>query len=118
AHPLGNVVRTALQALSDVLGGGQSLHTNGLDEAFAIPSEEAMKRAVPTQQIIADETRVPNVVDPLGGSYYVEALTTRIEREVLAILNKVDAMGGTIAAIEAGWFQRELADSASDFAST
>src|SRR5438034_1367906 len=116
AQPMNNVVRTALQALSAVLGGAQSLHTNGLDEAYAIPSEEAMKLALRTQQIIADETRVPNVVDPLGGSYYVEALTTRIEREVLAILNKVDAMGGTIAAIEAGWFQREIADSAYDFA--
>src|SRR2546425_369492 len=116
AQPMNNVVRTTLQALSAVLGGAQSLHTNGLDEAYAIPSEEAMKLALRTQQIIADETRVPNVVDPLGGSYYVEALTTRIEREVLAILNKVDAMGGTIAAIEAGWFQREIADSAYDFA--
>src|SRR3989441_443720 len=102
AQPMNNVVRTTLQALSAVLGGAQSLHTNGLDEAYAIPSEEAMKLALRTQQIIADETRVPNVVDPLGGAYYVEALTTRIEREVLAILNKVDAMGGTIAAIEAG----------------
>src|SRR2546426_995409 len=116
AQPMNNVVRTALQALAAVLGGAQSLHTNGLDEAYAIPSEEAMKLALRTQQIIADETRVPNVVDPLGGSYYVEALTTRIEREVLAILNKVDAMGGTIAAIEAGWFQREIADPAYDFA--
>ena len=116
AQPMNNVVRTALQALSAVLGGAQSLHTNGLDEAYAIPSEEAMKLALRTQQIIADETRVPNVVDPLGGSYYVEALTTRIEREVLAILKHVDEMGGTVAAIEAGWFQREIADSAYAFA--
>jgi methylmalonyl-CoA mutase N-terminal domain/subunit len=116
AQPMINVVRTALQALSAVLGGAQSLHTNGLDEAFAIPSEEAMKLALRTQQIIADETRVANVVDPLGGSYYVEALTTRIEREVFAILAQVDAMGGTVAAIEQGWFQREIADSAYDFA--
>src|SRR5207245_6356200 len=98
-QPLNNIVRTAFQALSAVLGGAQSLHTNGLDEAYAIPSEQAMKVALRTQQIIADETRVPNVVDPLGGSYYVEALTNQIEAEVLAILNKVDAMGGTIAAI-------------------
>src|SRR5947209_17129080 len=116
AQPYNNVVRTTLQALTAVRGGAHALHTNGLDEAYAIPSEEAMKLALRTQQIIAEETRVPNVVDPLGGSYYVEALTTRIEREVLAILNKVDAMGGTIAAIEAGWFQREIADSAYDFA--
>jgi methylmalonyl-CoA mutase N-terminal domain/subunit len=116
AQPLNNIVRTALQALSAVLGGAQSLHTNGLDEAYAIPSELAMKVALRTQQILADETRVAGVVDPLGGSYYVEALTNRIEQEVFGILAKVDAMGGTIAAIENGWFQREIADSAYDFA--
>jgi methylmalonyl-CoA mutase N-terminal domain/subunit len=116
AQPLNNVIRTALQALSAVLGGAQSLHTNGMDEAYAIPSEEAMKVALRTQQIIALETRVPNVVDPLGGSYYVEALTNRIEAEVLRILAKVDGMGGTIKAIEEGFFQREIADSAYDFA--
>jgi 2-hydroxyisobutanoyl-CoA mutase large subunit len=116
AQPMNNIVRTALQALSAVLGGAQSLHTNGLDEAYAIPSEEAMKIALRTQQIIADETRVANVVDPLGGSYYVEALTNRIEAEVGAILDKVDALGGTIAAIEQGFFQREIADSAYEFA--
>jgi methylmalonyl-CoA mutase N-terminal domain/subunit len=112
AQPLNNIVRTALQALSAVLGGAQSLHTNGMDEAYAIPSEEAMKVALRTQQIIAYETGVANVVDPLGGSYYVEALTDRIEAEVFRILEKVDAMGGTIKAIEEGWFQREIADSA------
>jgi methylmalonyl-CoA mutase cobalamin-binding domain/chain len=116
AQPMNNIVRTALQALSAVLGGAQSLHTNGLDEAYAIPSEMAMKIALRTQQILAEETRVANVIDPLGGSYYVEALTTRIEEEVFAILAKVDAMGGTIAAIEAGWFQHEIADSAYEFA--
>jgi methylmalonyl-CoA mutase cobalamin-binding domain/chain len=116
AQPMNNIVRTALQALSAVLGGAQSLHTNGLDEAFAIPSEEAMKLALRTQQIIAEETRVPNVVDPLGGSYYVEALTTRIETEVFRILRTVDELGGTIKAIEDGWFQREIADTAYDVA--
>ena len=116
AQPMNNIVRTALQALSAVLGGAQSLHTNGLDEAYAIPSELAMKVALRTQQIIAEETRVANVADPLGGSFYVEALTNRIEQEVLAILGKVDALGGTIKAIEEGWFQREIADSAYDFA--
>jgi methylmalonyl-CoA mutase N-terminal domain/subunit len=116
AQPMNNIVRTALQALSAVLGGAQSLHTNGLDEAYAIPSELAMKIALRTQQIIAEETRVANVADPLGGSFYVEALTNRIEQEVLAILGKVDALGGTIKAIEEGWFQREIADSAYDFA--
>ncbi len=116
AQPLNNIVRTALQALSAVLGGAQSLHTNGLDEAYAIPSELAMKVALRTQQIIAEETRVPDVVDPLGGSYYVEALTTQFERAVLDILARVDAMGGTVKAIEEGWFQREIADSAYEFA--
>src|SRR6266849_2462539 len=116
AQPMNNVVRTALQALSAVLGGAQSLHTNGLDEAYAIPSEEAMKVALRTQQIIAHETRVPSVVDPLGGSYYVEALTNRIEAEVGKILAKVDGLGGTIKAIEEGYFQREIADSAYEFA--
>jgi methylmalonyl-CoA mutase cobalamin-binding domain/chain len=116
AQPMNNIVRTALQALSAVLGGAQSLHTNGLDEAYAIPSELAMKVALRTQQIIAEETRVANVADPLGGSFYVEALTNRIEAEVFAILGKVDALGGTIKAIEEGWFQREIADSAYDFA--
>jgi methylmalonyl-CoA mutase cobalamin-binding domain/chain len=112
AQPLNNVVRTALQALSAVLGGAQSLHTNGLDEAYAIPSELAMKVALRTQQIIAEETRVPCVVDPLGGSYYVEALTDQVEAAVLDILAKVDALGGTVRAIEEGFFQREIADSA------
>ncbi len=116
AQPMNNIVRTALQALSAVLGGAQSLHTNGLDEAYAIPSELAMKVALRTQQIIAEETRVAHVADPLGGSFYVEALTNRIEQEVVAILGKVDALGGTIKAIEEGWFQREIADSAYDFA--
>jgi methylmalonyl-CoA mutase cobalamin-binding domain/chain len=116
AQPLNNVIRTTLQALSAVLGGAQSLHTNGMDEAYAIPSEEAMKIALRTQQVIALETSVTNVVDPLGGSYYVEALTNRVEAEVLAILAKVDALGGTIKAIEEGFFQREIADSAYNFA--
>jgi methylmalonyl-CoA mutase N-terminal domain/subunit len=116
AQPMNNIVRTALQALSAVLGGAQSLHTNGLDEAYAIPSELAMKVALRTQQIIAEETRVAHVADPLGGSFYVEALTNRIEHEVMGILGKVDALGGTIKAIEEGWFQREIADSAYDFA--
>jgi methylmalonyl-CoA mutase N-terminal domain/subunit len=116
AQPMNNVVRTALQALSAVLGGAQSLHTNGLDEAYAIPSEEAMKLALRTQQIIAEESRVAGVIDPLGGSYYVEALTDEIERRVFEILAKVEALGGTIKAIEEGYFQHEIADSAYDTA--
>jgi methylmalonyl-CoA mutase cobalamin-binding domain/chain len=115
-QPLNNIVRTALQALSAVLGGAQSLHTNGLDEAFTIPSEQAMKVALRTQQIIADETSIPNVVDPLGGSYYVETLTNEIEHAVFEMLKEIDGMGGTINAIEDGYFQRAIAQSAYDFA--
>ena len=115
-QPLNNIVRTALQALSAVLGGAQSLHTNGMDEAFTIPSEQAMKIALRTQQIIADETNIPNVVDPLGGSYYVEALTNKIEKAVFDILKEVDDMGGTVKAIEDGYFQRAIAQSAYNFA--
>jgi methylmalonyl-CoA mutase cobalamin-binding domain/chain len=115
SQPLNNIVRTTLQALSAVLGGAQSLHTNGLDEAFTIPSEEAMKVALRTQQIIADETHIPDVVDPLGGSYYVESLTDQIEKAVFEILEKVDAMGGTVRAIEQGYFQRVIAESAYEY---
>ncbi|MFQ5765811.1 MAG: methylmalonyl-CoA mutase family protein, partial [Rhodospirillales bacterium] len=86
------------------------------DEAFAIPTEEAMKLALRTQQVIADETNVTSVIDPLGGSYFVEALTNEFEKGIVEILDKVDAMGGTIKAIEQGWFQKEIADSAYDFA--
>jgi methylmalonyl-CoA mutase N-terminal domain/subunit len=111
-----NIIRTAYQALAAVLGGAQSLHTNGLDEAFAIPTEEAMKLALRTQQVIADETNVTAVIDPLGGSYCVESLTTEMERRIFAILDEVDGMGGTIKAIEDGWFQKEIADSAYDYA--
>jgi len=111
-QPLNNVVRTALQALSAILGGAQSLHTNGLDEAYAIPSETAMKVALRTQQIIAEETRVAQVVDPLGGSWFLESLTSEIEKKVFAILENVEALGGTVKAIEDGYFQREIADTA------
>jgi methylmalonyl-CoA mutase N-terminal domain/subunit len=112
AQPMVNVVRTAYQALAAVLGGCQSLHTNGLDEAYAIPSEEAMKLALRTQQVLAEETGVTKVVDPLGGSWFIESLTSQIETEVMAILAKVDALGGTVAAVEAGYFQQQIADSA------
>jgi methylmalonyl-CoA mutase cobalamin-binding domain/chain len=111
-----NLMRTAYQALSAILGGAQSLHTNGLDEAFTIPTEEAMKLALRTQQVVADETNITSVIDPLGGSYYVESLTTTMEREIFSILDKVDAMGGTLKAIEDGWFQKEIANSAYEFA--
>ncbi|MDL1861572.1 methylmalonyl-CoA mutase [Betaproteobacteria bacterium PRO7] len=105
-----NIVRTTLQALSAVLGGAQSLHTNGYDEAFAIPTEDAMKMALRTQQIIAEESNVTNVVDPLGGSYFVEALTTEYERRIFDILKEIDERGGTIRLIEQGWFQKHIAD--------
>jgi methylmalonyl-CoA mutase N-terminal domain/subunit len=105
-----NVVRTGLQALAAVLGGAQSLHTNGMDEAFAIPTEEAMKIALRTQQIIADESGVSSVVDPLGGSYFVESLTTQYEREIFNVIDYVDKNGGTVKLTEDGWFQRRIAD--------
>ena len=105
-----NIVRTGLQALAAVLGGAQSLHTNGMDEAFAIPTEEAMKIALRTQQIIAEETNVTNVVDPLGGSYYVESLTARYEKAIFEILEEIDARGGVVQLIKEGWFQKQIAD--------
>jgi methylmalonyl-CoA mutase N-terminal domain/subunit len=105
-----NIVRTALQALAAVLGGAQSLHTNGMDEAFSIPTEEAMKIALRTQQVLADEAHVSEVVDPIGGSWYVESLTSEYERRIFAIIDEVEANGGTIKLIEEGWFQRHIAD--------
>ncbi|HLQ61530.1 MAG TPA: methylmalonyl-CoA mutase family protein [Candidatus Acidoferrales bacterium] len=111
-QPLNNVVRTALEALSAVLGGTQSLHTNAYDEALGLPSEPAAELALRTQQVIAHETAVPHVADPLGGSYYLEALTDRVEEEALRILAEIDERGGAIAVIESGWMQKRIADSA------
>src|SRR6478752_7737112 len=111
-----NVVRTGLQALAAVLGGAQSLHTNGMDEAFAIPTEEAMQIALRTQQIIAHESGVANVVDPIGGSYYVESLTTQYERAIFAVIDEVDRNGGTVKLTQEGWFQRRIADFSYDTA--
>jgi len=111
-----NVVRTAFQALSAVLGGAQSLHTNGMDEAFAIPTEEAMKIALRTQQIIAEETNAANVVDPLGGSYFLESLTNDYEKKIFEIIDEVDKLGGTIKLIQESWFQKHIADYAYDTA--
>src|ERR671934_312106 len=105
-----NIVRTALEALSAVLGGAQSLHTNGMDEAFAIPTEEAMKIALRTQQVIAEEIHVADVVDPLGGSYYLESLTSEYERKIFEVLEEVDRLGGTIKLIREGWFQKHISD--------
>ncbi len=111
-QPENNIIRTALEALSGVLGGTQSLHTNSMDETLALPSEKAVKIALRTQQIIAYETGVINSVDPLGGSYMVEAMTDRIEAEAEEYFDRIDALGGVIPAIEAGFFQREIADAA------
>ena len=105
-----NIVRTAIQALAAVLGGAQSLHTNGMDEAFSIPTEEAMKISLRTQQILAEEAHVTEVVDPVGGSYYVEHLTNEYERRIFEIIDDVDKNGGTVKLIEEGWFQRHVAD--------
>lgn len=107
-----NIVRTAIQALAAVLGGTQSLHTNSMDEALALPSEKAVTIALRTQQIIAYESGVANTVDPLGGSYFVEALTDRMEREAQHIFDAINAQGGVIAAIRNGYFHREIADAA------
>jgi methylmalonyl-CoA mutase N-terminal domain/subunit len=114
-QPYNNVVRTALQAMAGVLGGTQSLHTNSLDEALALPTEEAATLALRTQQIIAHETGVANVVDPLGGSYFVEKLTSDLEEEALAYFDTIDRMGGMVPAIENGYPQREIAESAYKF---
>ena len=111
-QPENNIVRTAFQALAGVLGGTQSLHTNSMDETLALPSEKAVKIALRTQQIIAYETGVINTVDPLGGSYFVEALTDKMEKQANQIFEQIDAFGGVIPAIEAGYFQKEIADAA------
>lgn len=105
-----NVVRTAMQALAAVLGGCQSLHTNGYDEAFAIPTEDAMRMALRTQQVIAEETNITQVIDPLGGSYFVENLTTEYEKRIFKILGEIDERGGTLKLIQEGWFQKHIAD--------
>src|SRR5947207_15546935 len=118
-QPEVNIVRTAIEALAGVLGGTQSLHTNSMDETFALPTERAARIALRTQQVIAHETRVANVADPLGGSYYVEALTDDLEARAEAVFAHLEALGdgslleGCLRAVEDGWFQGEIADSAS-----
>jgi methylmalonyl-CoA mutase, N-terminal domain len=114
-QPHNNVVRVALQALAAVLGGTQSLHTNSLDETYALPTEESVMIALRTQQIIAEESGVANTIDPLGGSYFVEDLTNRIEAEAMTYIRRIDEMGGMVAAIEKGYPQREIASSAYRF---
>jgi methylmalonyl-CoA mutase N-terminal domain/subunit len=111
-QPENNIIRTAFEALAGVLGGTQSLHTNSMDETLALPSEKAVKIALRTQQIIASEIGVTNTVDPLGGSYFIEALTDKMEKEAEAYFEKIEALGGVIPAIEAGFFQREIAEAA------
>jgi methylmalonyl-CoA mutase, N-terminal domain len=111
-QPENNIVRTGLEALAAVLGGTQSLHTNSFDEALALPSERAAKIALRTQQVIAHESGVPDTVDPLGGSYFVESLTNEIETRSSEYLEKIDGLGGAVPAIEAGWIQNEIHESA------
>ena len=111
-QPENNIVRTAYQALAGVMGGTQSLHTNSMDETLALPSEKAVKIALRTQQILAHETGVTNTIDPLAGSYFVEALTAKMEEEAEQYFEKIDSLGGVIPAIEAGFFQREIAEAA------
>jgi methylmalonyl-CoA mutase N-terminal domain/subunit len=111
-QPLNNVTRTTIQALAAVLGGTQSLHTNSFDEALALPSEEAVRVALRTQQIVAHESGATDTIDPLAGSYYVEALTNEMEEKASEYIQKLDDMGGAIVAIEKGFFQKEIADSA------
>jgi methylmalonyl-CoA mutase N-terminal domain/subunit len=110
-QPQNNIVRVTLQALSAVMGGTQSLHTNGFDEALALPTEEAARIALRTQQIIAFESGAPDTVDPFAGSYFVEALTNEVEEKAWEYINRIDAMGGSVAAIEAGFMQDEIAGS-------
>jgi methylmalonyl-CoA mutase N-terminal domain/subunit len=111
-QPLNNIVRTAIEALAGVLGGTQSLHTNSFDEALALPTEDAVRVALRTQQIIAEETGVANTIDPLGGSYFIEALTDRMEERAYAYFAKIDELGGMVEAVKQGFPQREIADAA------
>ena len=111
-QPLNNIVRTAIEALAGVLGGTQSLHTNSYDEALALPTEEAVRIALRTQQIIAEETGVANTIDPLGGAYFVEALTDQLEQRAYDYFHKIDELGGMVEAVKRGFPQREIADAA------
>ena len=114
-QPLNNIVRTAIEALAGVLGGTQSLHTNSFDEALALPTEQAVRVALRTQQILAEETGVVNTIDPLGGSYFIEALTDRMEQQAYEYFAKIDELGGMVEAVERGFPQREIADAAFEY---
>jgi methylmalonyl-CoA mutase N-terminal domain/subunit len=111
-QPMNNIVRVAYQAMAAVLGGTQSLHTNSMDETLALPTEESVQVALRTQQLLAYETGVPNVIDPLGGSYYVEALTSQLEEEAESLFAQIEEIGGVVRGLETGWLQRKIAESA------
>ena len=111
-QPINNIVRVTIQAMAAILGGTQSLHTNGYDEALALPTEEAARIAVRTQQIIANESGIPDTVDPLGGSYFIENLTDEVEQKAWEYIKTIDKMGGSVKAIEEGFIQKEIAQSA------
>jgi methylmalonyl-CoA mutase, N-terminal domain len=111
-QPMNNVIRVAYQAMAAVLGGTQSLHTNSMDETLALPTEESVQVALRTQQVLAYETGVPNVIDPLGGSYYVETLTTELEREAEMYFRQIEEVGGVVRGLETGWLQRKISESA------
>jgi len=114
-QPENNIVRVTLQALAAVLGGTQSLHTNSMDEALALPGEKAVRIALRTQHILAHESGVTNTVDPLAGSYFLESLTSKIENEAMEYIDRLDGMGGVLAAIESGYIQREIAEKAYEY---
>jgi methylmalonyl-CoA mutase N-terminal domain/subunit len=111
-QPMNNIVRVAIQALAGVLGGVQSLHTNSMDETLALPTEQSVMVALRTQQIIAEETGITNTIDPLGGSFAIEALTDKMEAEAMEYIRKIDEMGGMLKAIDTGYPQREIAEAA------
>jgi methylmalonyl-CoA mutase N-terminal domain/subunit len=114
-QPINNVARVALQALAAILGGVQSLHTNSMDETLSLPTEDAVRVALRTQQVIAEESGVTNIVDPLGGSYYIERLTNEIEAEAMEYIKQIDALGGMLRAVEEGFPQKEISESAYQF---
>ena len=114
-QPPNNIVRVAFQAMSAVLGGTQSLHTNSMDEALSLPTEEAVQIALRTQQLIACETGVTDTIDPMAGSYYIESLTNKIEEEAVAYISKIDELGGSVPAIEQGFVQKEIQNAAYGF---
>ncbi|HNF72567.1 MAG TPA: methylmalonyl-CoA mutase family protein, partial [Chitinophagaceae bacterium] len=114
-QPMNNIVRVAIQTLAATLGGTQSLHTNGFDEALSLPTEEAARIALRTQQIVAEESGICDTVDPFAGSYYIETLTAELEKEALQLINKIDEMGGSVAAIEQGFIQEQIATSSYRF---